>query len=96
MQARLSATPVAPKAGASEFRIPPAGEPGPAPAPQDADVAIAAGAVPVICNGNRGLYLMERSMMACTCETCSTAAKRAHVPYHELDVVFFEQHSGQL
>ncbi|KAK9812437.1 hypothetical protein WJX73_010562 [Symbiochloris irregularis] len=71
-----------------------AGEPGPAPNQQDAETAIAAGAVPVICQGNRGLYLLERDKMACTCKTCSSSAERAGVPYHELDLIIFERHSG--
>lgn len=71
-----------------------AGEPGPAPNPQDAQTAITAGAVPVICNGNRGLYLVGTGNMACTCKTCSAAAETNNVPYYELDLTVFERHSG--
>ena len=79
----------------NSLNITPAGEPGPAPTAEAAVGIVKAGAVPVICNSNRGLYLLERRHMACTCTTCSSSAEKSGLPYHELELSYFERHSGE-
>ena len=50
--------------------------------------------VPIICNGNRGRFLLERQSCVCHCKLCGERAERMRVPYHEMTPTEFERHSG--
>ncbi len=50
--------------------------------------------VPIICNGNRGRFLLERQSCVCHCKLCAQRAERMHVFYHEMTPTEFERHSG--
>ena len=50
--------------------------------------------VPVVCNGNRGVFIVESQCMACQCSHCSERAAKLKLPYLELTPTEFERHSG--
>ena len=52
--------------------------------------------VPVICNGNKGVFLVGRQVIVCLCNECEARAKSAGVPEMELSPTDFERHSGKL
>ncbi len=51
--------------------------------------------VPIICNGNRGRFLLEHQSCICHCKLCAQRAQRSAVPYHEMTPTEFERHSGE-
>jgi hypothetical protein len=50
--------------------------------------------VPIICNGNRGRFLLEHQSCVCHCKGCEARAARHNVAYHEMTPTEFERHSG--
>lgn len=51
--------------------------------------------VPIMCNGNRGRFLLERQSCVCHCKGCEARAARHNVAYHEMTPTEFERHSGE-
>src|SRR5579875_1718103 len=50
--------------------------------------------VPIICNGNRGRFLLQRQACVCACRACAQRAQRAGAPHLEMTPTEFERHSG--
>ena len=50
--------------------------------------------VPVICNGNRGVFVVERQVIVCLCRSCVSRAAMDGLPEMELSPTDFERHSG--
>ncbi len=48
----------------------------------------------VICNGNKGVYIVDRQVICCLCEQCSAEAKSRGLEELELSPTDFERHSG--
>lgn len=48
----------------------------------------------VICNGNKGIYIVDRQVICCLCEQCSAEAKARGLDELELSPTDFERHSG--
>lgn len=51
--------------------------------------------LPVICNGNKGIFLVGRQVIVCLCEGCVQQAKKNGQPELELSPTDFERHSGE-
>ena len=50
----------------------------------------------VTCNGNKGIYIVDRQVICCLCEQCSTEAKARGLEELELSPTDFERHSGNV
>jgi hypothetical protein len=50
--------------------------------------------VPIVCNGNRGRFLLQRQACVCACKACAARAARAGAPHLEMTPTEFERHSG--
>ena len=50
--------------------------------------------IPIVCNGNRGYYLVHSSTCICCCVACMERAKRADLPCIQISPTEFERHSG--
>ena len=50
--------------------------------------------IPIVCNGNRGYYLVHSSTCICCCVACNERAKRADLPCIQISPTEFERHSG--
>ena len=48
----------------------------------------------VICNGNKGVYIVDRQVICCLCDQCSAEAKSRGLEELELSPTDFERHSG--
>ena len=51
--------------------------------------------IPIVCNGNRGFYLVHSSTCICCCVACNERAKRADLPCIQISPTEFERHSGK-
>ena len=51
--------------------------------------------VPVICNGNKGQFLVGRQVIVCLCNECTNRAKSSGIGEMELSPTDFERHSGK-
>ena len=51
--------------------------------------------IPIVCNGNRGYYLVHSSTCICCCVACNERAKRADLPCIQISPTEFERHSGR-
>lgn len=50
--------------------------------------------IPVVCNGNKGIFLVGRQVIVCLCEGCVQRAKEVGLAEMELSPTDFERHSG--
>jgi len=50
--------------------------------------------LPVICNNNKGIYLVDRQVICCLCQQCKEEAAARQLPELELSPTDFERHSG--
>lgn len=50
--------------------------------------------LPVICNGNQGIFIVERHVMVCLCTQCKNRAQDLGKAELELSPTDFERHSG--
>ena len=49
----------------------------------------------VICNDNRGVFLVDRQVIACLCDQCKAKALQMGLAEMELSPTDFERHSGR-
>ena len=49
----------------------------------------------MVCNGNRGLFIVERQVIVCLCSQCEARAAQMGLPEMELSPTDFERHSGR-
>ena len=49
----------------------------------------------VVCNGNRGVFIVERQVIVCLCSQCAARAAQMGLPEMELSPTDFERHSGR-
>ena len=52
------------------------------------------GRIPIVCNGNRGYYVVDSGTCICCCVACTERAKRADLPCFQISPTEFERHSG--
>jgi hypothetical protein len=51
--------------------------------------------VDVVCNGNKGTFIVARQMMCCRCRGCEAKAEKQGLALVEISPTEFERHSGE-